>query len=137
MAAVPIIDAASRILSPILETVKKAVKDKDLAEQLEHDLTVTVMQHATRELEVQRDVLVSETGGTGLKAQWRPITMLVFVAIVANNYIIAPYIGLFFGAEYRLELAMPEQLWSLLQIGLGGYVVGRSAEKVAENLAKR
>jgi hypothetical protein len=28
-------------------------------------------------------------------------------------------------------------MWSLLQIGIGGYIVGRSAEKVTESLAQR
>ena len=57
--------------------------------------------------------------------------MLTFVAIVANNYLIYPYISLFWNSAPLLEL--PPDLWGLLKIGLGGYVVGRSAEKVASN----
>ena len=53
--------------------------------------------------------------------------MLVFVFIIANNYIIAPYAKALFDVELILEL--PPQMWDLLKIGLGGYVVGRSAEK--------
>jgi len=30
-------------------------------------------------------------------------------------------------------LEFPDKLWSLLQIGVGGYVIGRSAEKIAES----
>lgn len=63
-------------------------------------------------------------------ATWRPITMLVFVAIIANNYILYPYLSLFWTDAPVLEL--PEQMWSLLQIGLGGYVVGRSGEKMVK-----
>ena len=32
--------------------------------------------------------------------------------------------------EPRLEL--PEQLWSLLTLGVGGYIVGRSCEKTID-----
>ena len=55
--------------------------------------------------------------------------MLVIIFIVANNYVIAPYIGLFF-PEKELILELPGGLWALLNIGVGGYVAGRSAEKI-------
>jgi len=68
-----------------------------------------------------------------ITAAWRPLTMLTFVAIIANNYILVPWLQAFgFGA---VSLAIPPDMWSLLQIGLGGYVVGRSTEKVAEKVA--
>lgn len=125
----------SGLAKPVTDIISKAVKDKDLAAQLNQQVTLALMEHGTRELEAKRDVLVAEVKGEGLKAQWRPLTMLTFVAIVANNYIIAPYIGLFFGPEYRMVLDMPEQLWSLLQIGLGGYILGRSGEAISRNVA--
>jgi hypothetical protein len=55
------------------------------------------------------------------------MTMLVFVFIVANNYILAPYLQAMFG--WSVSLQTPPDLWALIKIGLGGYVVGRSAEK--------
>ncbi|MCP3672228.1 MAG: hypothetical protein GY814_17710 [Gammaproteobacteria bacterium] len=61
-------------------------------------------------------------------AAWRPITMLVFVTIIANNYILAPYIDMFF--ETNIVLDLPPQMWDLLKIGLGGYIVGRTGEKM-------
>jgi len=53
--------------------------------------------------------------------------MLVVVAILANNYVLAPYLGAIFGVEVMLNL--PDPLWQLLMIGVGGYVAGRSVEK--------
>jgi hypothetical protein len=32
---------------------------------------------------------------------------------------------------------LPGDVWTLLQIGLGGYVVGRSAESVARTMANK
>lgn len=69
-----------------------------------------------------------------LVASWRPITMLTFVVIVANNYIVVPYAGAFGYPVPTLDI--PPDMWDLLQIGLGGYVVGRSAEKVAKEWKK-
>lgn len=79
-------------------------------------------------MEAQAKTIVAEASSEHwLVASWRPITMLVFVAIIANNYIIAPY---FMSWGYTVPtLEIPPNMWSLLQIGLGGYIAGRSAEK--------
>jgi hypothetical protein len=84
------------------------------------------------ELDAAMNVIVAEAQSTHwIVSAWRPITMLVFVAIVANNYLLYPYVSLFWAAAPMLEL--PPDLWDLIKIGLGGYVVGRSAEKVVTN----
>lgn len=85
------------------------------------------------EMEAAMSIVVAEAQSNHwVVAAWRPITMLVFVAIVANNYLLYPYISLFWSQAPVLEV--PPDLWDLIKIGLGGYVVGRSAEKVATNL---
>ena len=57
-----------------------------------------------------------------LAANWRPIVMLLFTALaIADAFTIA-----------QVDLA--EQMWTILQIGLGGYVVGRSGEKIAKTV---
>ena len=79
-------------------------------------------------INAQRDIIVAEAKSESWIAQsWRPLTMLTFTFIVANNYIIYPYLNLFF--DTGIMLSLPEALWDLLKIGLGGYIVGRSAEK--------
>jgi len=57
-----------------------------------------------------------------LAATWRPITMLTFVALV-----VADQTGI-------LHFRLAGEAWLLLQVGLGGYVVGRSAEKVGTSI---
>tara|TARA_R110000803_G_scaffold83553_1_gene149621 strand:- start:585 stop:980 length:396 start_codon:yes stop_codon:yes gene_type:complete len=85
------------------------------------------------ELDAAMNIIVAEAQSTHwIVAAWRPVTMMIFAAIVANNYLLYPYISLFWQAAPLLEL--PPDLWDLIKIGLGGYVVGRSAEKVAGNL---
>jgi len=37
----------------------------------------------------------------------------------------------------EITLTIPEDLWLLLQIGLGGYVIGRSGESIAKNFKKK
>lgn len=76
-----------------------------------------------------RTVRAEVRADSWLTRSWRPLTMLVFTTIVANNFLIAPYLQAIIGRSVILPL--PPDLWALLKIGLGGYVVGRSSEKVA------
>lgn len=55
---------------------------------------------------------------------WRPIMMLTFVYIIGHTYILAPLFSL-------PSVGIPPDMWDLLKIGMGGYIVGRSAEKMA------
>ena len=80
------------------------------------------------ELQGQIDIIQAEAQSEHwLTANWRPLTMLTFVVIIANNYILYPYLSLFW--PDAPQLSIPPDMWDLLKIGLGGYVVGRSAEK--------
>lgn len=84
-----------------------------------------------KELESAANVIIAEAKSEHwIVAAWRPILMLSFTAIVVNNYILYPYLSLFWADAPSLVL--PDNLWSLLQIGVGGYVVGRSGEKIAK-----
>lgn len=55
-----------------------------------------------------------------LVAAWRPITMLTFLALAVGDT---------FGA---FATPLRDEAWTLLQLGIGGYVVGRSGEKIAK-----
>ena len=80
------------------------------------------------ELQGQIDIIQEEAKSEHwLTANWRPLTMLTFVVIIANNYILYPYLSLFW--PEAPQLSIPPEKWDLHKIGLGGYVVGRSAEK--------
>jgi hypothetical protein len=61
-----------------------------------------------------------------LAANWRPLTMLIFVGLIVARWLgySAPNIS-------EAEVLM---LWEIVKIGLGGYVVGRSVEKVAPQI---
>ena len=130
LAALPVIGT---ILERVIGVVDQAVEDKDQANKLKAELQAQLMglDYAAleKEIQAQADIIVAEAkGDSWLQRSWRPITMLVFVFIIANNYILFPYLSLFGAKTVMLEV--PPDMWALLKIGLGGYVVGRSAEKV-------
>ncbi len=59
-----------------------------------------------------------------LTANWRPITMLTFLTLVVGDSL------------GWLPNDLNQEAWFLLEIGLGGYVVGRSGEKIAQIMKK-
>jgi len=63
-----------------------------------------------------------------LAANWRPLTMLTFVALIVARW--------FGWAAPNLSEAEYIKLWSIVEFGLGGYVVGRSVEKIAPSIAQ-
>ena len=119
-------------LKPISELVDSLHTSKE--EKAAAKLAIINAQGALQNelIGYQKDIIIAEaTGESWLQRNWRPILMLSVVAIVVNNYLLYPYLSLFFDAAPLLDL--PEKLWSLMQIGVGGYVVGRSAEKAVKN----
>jgi hypothetical protein len=65
--------------------------------------------------------------GSWLTRSWRPITMLIFVGLITARW--------FGWAAPNLAEAEYLELWAIVKIGLGGYVIGRSVEKTAPSIA--
>lgn len=121
-------DFISRIISPVSDLISEYIPDADKRAELESKIRLALLSQESAFVEASRDIVVSEAQSESwLARNWRPITMLTFVAIIANNYMIAPYIQAYGGVAVVLEI--PEGMWGLLTVGLGGYVVGRSIEK--------
>ena len=117
-------------LSGLVEPVTNLIDDMHTSEEerlqvkaklfkMESAMAAQVLDYETSLAEAKTKVITAEAqGASWIQRNWRPITMLTFLALV-----VADTFGL---TQFRLA----EEAWALLQIGLGGYVVGRSAEKV-------
>jgi len=79
-----------------------------------------------QQLELQRlqtEIIVAEANGNWLQRSWRPILMLAFGFIVIYVKFVAPL--------FSLPIPpLENEFWNLLQIGIGGYVIGRTGEKM-------
>jgi hypothetical protein len=118
------INAAGAIIDDAVTNDEERLEKKRQMAEILNSLAATV---AT----ASRDVVITEMQGTRLQRNWRPILMLAFGAIVTYRYFLAPVFG------WPLpDPDIPEQFWNLLEIGLGGYVIGRSAEKIVGHLAE-
>lgn len=93
--------------------------------QIRSQIVDTLYQYASDLEKEQASVIRAEAGGNWLQKSWRPIVMLTFTFIVL------------LGAFVPIPLLKDtSEFWNLLEIGLGGYVIGRSVEKVTDKLKK-
>ncbi len=114
---------AKDILEGTNNILDKVVTNDTERSNAKEELSEVVLNALNRMQEAQKEVLLAEMKGNWLQRSWRPMVMLTFTAmIVAGAFTEIPY------------LADSSPFWSLLKIGLGGYVIGRSVEKVTKNV---
>ena len=131
------------ILGPILSDVVGRVlpADKNKAQEIERELSMALMQNTAEIEKAAASVVIAEANSEHkITATWRPILMLTITAIVGWNYLVAPLVELavtlLTGNQMPLSIPLPEELWTLLTVGVGGYVLGRSGEKIAGKISK-
>jgi len=121
--------SGEEITKSIGETIDGLSTSQDEKLAAKQKLTETVMQNLNHAIELQHNIIVAEAQGNGLQRNWRPIMMLAFGFIIVYRYFIAPV--------FHFEaIDLPERFWNLLELGIGGYVIGRSVEKVADTVVK-
>ena len=72
-------------------------------------------------------VQAEAASGHWLASNWRPLLMLTFGALIVARW--------FGWAAPNLTEAEYLKLWGIVELGLGGYVIGRSAEKILPAMA--
>jgi len=95
--------------------------------ELQQALQAAVLERTSEIERAAAEVVKAEAQGQSwLQRTWRPITMLVFVGLIVARWLgwSAPNLG-------EAEVL---KLWDIVEIGLGGYVIGRSAEKILPNV---
>ncbi len=93
---------------------------------IQNEMHSKVIEYETKLLNAQSSIITSEANGQSwIQRNWRPITMLTFLALVVCDS---------FG---WLANPLAAEAWTLLQIGLGGYVAGRSGEKIISQLKNK
>ena len=119
--------ALAALLAPILDLVGRFIPDpeKKAAAQLE------VMRMAQAgdlaQLNAALQVILAESNGNWLQRSWRPLMMLFFAGLVGARW---------FGYSAP-AMSEPEvlELWAIVKLGIGGYTIGRSVEKIAPAIA--
>lgn len=117
------------IIDGITTTEEEKLQAKARLLQIQNDLATKVIDYQQTLAEEQGKTIRAEASGhSWLQRNWRPIVMMMFAYIIFHVYVLQPV----FGAPV---VVMSERLWDLMSIGLGGYVIGRSAEKIVPQVA--
>jgi Holin of 3TMs, for gene-transfer release len=120
---------------PLAAVLDKYVSDLELRRKLQAELETAVLDHVSKEKEFQRDVIVAETKSEHwLTANWRPLLMCVLMGFLILVGLVIPLIDLVAGHAIAYEprwQQLPAGFWDFLSVGLGGYIGGRSLEKIA------
>jgi hypothetical protein len=116
-------------LLPVFDDVfKRLFPDPAQAAAAQQQLTLALLQQQGAISAAAADIVKTEAQSEHwLAACWRPILMLTFGALI-----VARWLG--WSAP---NLSEPEvlKLWDIVQLGLGGYVIGRTAEKIVPQVA--
>ncbi len=113
----------SNTVDAIGKVVDTVITNDDEKSKAKKELTEVVLKSLNEVANVQGEVIKKEMEGNFLQRSWRPLLMLTFGTIL-----VCKWFGLTDGnIDHELEL----KLMDIVQLGLGGYVVGRSVEKVA------
>lgn len=115
------------LLPGLMSILGKLIPDP--AARAEAQLKLLAMQQSgdLAELNAAVQVILAEAQGNWLQRSWRPLMMLFFAGLVG-----ARWFG--YSAPNMSEAEILE-LWAIVKIGIGGYTIGRSVEKVAPTIA--
>ena len=125
-----VLEVVAGMFKPFADLVDNVHTSTEEKLTLQNQFQVIQNAITSKLLDLQAQLLSSKTqiitaeanGESWLQRNWRPITMLTFLFLVVCDS---------FGV---LAFRLASEAWVLLQIGLGGYVVGRSVEKVTKPL---
>lgn len=123
------IQALIPTIAPILgKVVGNLFPDPEQKAKAEAEMMKALLAHQAEIEGAAAKIIQTEAASSHwLAANWRPLTMLVFVTLIVARW--------FGWAAPNLSEAEYIKLWSIVEFGLGGYVVGRSVEKIAPSIA--
>jgi len=119
-----VVDSLGDAADDLFTSDQERQKAKRLMKKVEVRLEQKMLEVKQQLVKQRGSVLEKEVQGESwYQRAWRPFTMVVFVGVI-----VAHWFGV---AGTHLDPAIQEWLYKVIQLGLGGYVFGRSAEKIA------
>ena len=116
------IAAIGGVIDEFVTTDEERLEAKIKLQGITMEMSAKALEYEAKIIESQASVIRAEAGAGYLAANWRPITMLVFVALITAHW--------FGWSAPGMSEAEVLSVFGLIKIGLTGYVIGRRAEKV-------
>jgi hypothetical protein len=128
------------LAGPIVDTVVGIVKSyqgrKVSDAEMRAEVNKAILSTLAEVTKTQGDVIMAEMRGENwLQRNWRPVTAISFVAIIVFYGILLPILVGWFGfPPVRVGDALLEWIMQAVMVCLGGYIGGRSLEKIVATL---
>lgn len=129
-----ILSFLSDLVDPVFGLIKGLTGGNDIEKQkLSNAVTQLQSQVGLRFLELESQLIEARSsvikaeaeGKSWLQRNWRPLIMVEFGVIILYA-VIAPALTL-----PAVDMSgVPDDMWTLLIVGIGGYIGGRSLEKI-------
>jgi hypothetical protein len=118
------------LIGPVMSVISELVPDDDKKREIRSALMEKMLDKDSDLVKAQASIITAEAQGEGfLQKAWRPITMLSFLVLLFTYW-------LGFAPPYVVDNPdLVTELFSLLKIGIGGYIGSRGVEKVAKTVA--
>ena len=124
------IEAIGGVIGKFIANPEDKLKAANELLRIQMEFQEKVLSADVELAKTQASVVTAEvSSGNWLAASWRPILMLTFTYIILHNYVLATMFHL-------TVVPIPPDMWDLLRLGIGGYVIGRSAEKIVPQVAQ-
>ena len=117
----PFLSSLLPVFSKIFERLFPDPVERDKANL---EMMKVIQEMDAKIIESKASVVLAEAQGSWLQRNWRPSMMVLFAGLIVSYW--------FGWSPNGLTQETINHLFTLLEIGIGGYVVGRSAEKVAK-----
>jgi|TARA_R100001530_G_scaffold78267_1_gene54713 hypothetical protein len=119
-----ILGAVAPLVKTLFKTIDKTIDNKADAEKIKQSIQQQLLSGQLKELEAQASIIVAESKGSILQRNWRPLLMLVFAGLVVAHW---------FGyTASNIPESVQNSLLDIILIGIGGYIFGRSGEKIMD-----
>jgi hypothetical protein len=122
-------DSAKGLVGSIGDSIDKNVTSEEERVKIKGEFAKIATDYQVQMAQKKAELIKSEMNGNKLQRSWRPILFLSFGAIVIYEY--------FFSPIFNFPTAnLPTDFWDLLSVGIGGGVIGRSAEKISTAISE-
>lgn len=122
------------VLGPILN---RAIPDPAQAAQAQADLTKALLDNQGALNAAMAEVMQADAKSEGvLTRNARPATVLWGLVMVTWLAVVAPMLGVQKEAVAALQ-GVPAELWNLITVGIGAYMLGKTVESGVKALARR
>jgi hypothetical protein len=120
---------------PVTKALDAFVKDQELRRKLESELQTKLTDHLGKAQELEQAIILAEIKSEHwLTRSWRPLLMLTLLGFIVFVGLVIPVLDMILGKPVSFNprwQALPSQFWDFLSVGVGGYIGGRTLEKVA------